>query len=235
MLQSLLSGGDPKSIFVSLLLRLPIVLLALTVHECAHGYVAFRLGDPTARNLGRLTLNPIKHLNPFGFLCMLLVGFGWANPVPINPRNFRDPRKGMALSAIAGPISNLLLGLFFVLLHEIAEASVYRMLLDGLLPLTEASLNFFSLLLLFLELGAWMNVCLAVFNLIPVPPFDGSRFLYMFLPPRAYFGIMRYENYIMIGSMLLLIAGVLDTPLRLGTEFVLNGMYRLVDLLPFLG
>jgi Zn-dependent protease len=234
MLQSLLSGGDPKSIFVSLLLRLPIVLLALTVHECAHGYVAFRLGDPTARNLGRLTLNPIKHLNPFGFLCMLLVGFGWANPVPINPRNFRDPRKGMALSAIAGPISNLLLGLFFVLLHEIAEASVYRMLLDGLLPLTEASLNFFSLLLLFLELGAWMNVCLAVFNLIPVPPLDGSRIFLTFLPPKYYFGIMQYERYIQLGLMICLYIGLLNRPLRFLVNLLADGIFWLVGLLPLI-
>ena len=92
-----------------LLLRIPIILIALTVHECAHGWVAYRCGDPTAKNLGRLSLNPLKHLDPFGTICLFLVGFGWARPVPINTRNFRNPKRGMALSALAGPVSNICL------------------------------------------------------------------------------------------------------------------------------
>ena len=102
----LFSKGDFLSIFVSLLLSLPIMMLALAIHETAHGYVAWKCGDNTAYNLGRLTLNPLKHLDPVGFLCLLIFGFGWAKPVPINTRNFRNPKRGMALSALAGPAAN---------------------------------------------------------------------------------------------------------------------------------
>ena len=104
MLSNLLGGGDLRSWLIQILLSLPIVLLALCVHETAHGYVAYKLGDPTARNLGRLTLNPLKHLDPIGFICMLLFGFGWATPVPINTRYFKKPKRDMALSALAGPV-----------------------------------------------------------------------------------------------------------------------------------
>ena len=108
MLNYLLSGGgDPKEFILRILLSLPIVFLALSLHETAHGYMAYKLGDPTAKNLGRLTLNPIKHLDPIGFLAMVLVGFGWANPVPVNTRHFKKPKRDMALTAAAGPVSNL--------------------------------------------------------------------------------------------------------------------------------
>ena len=114
MLRYLLtSGGDTREYVIHILLCLPIILLALSLHETAHGFVAYKLGDPTAKNLGRLTLNPIKHLDPVGFLCMILAGFGWANPVPINTRCFKNPRRDMALSAAAGPISNFLLAVVF--------------------------------------------------------------------------------------------------------------------------
>ena len=117
MLLSLLQGGDFKSIIVSLLLSLPVILFALTIHEASHGLVAYWCGDPTAKNLGRLTLNPLKHLDPIGFLCMMLVGYGWAKPVPINTRNFRNHKQGMALSAAAGPLSNLICGIVSIVLY----------------------------------------------------------------------------------------------------------------------
>ena len=116
MFRYMLGGGDITTYLISMLLALPIVLLSLSLHETAHGFVAWRLGDPTARNLGRLTLNPIKHLDPLGFLCMLLAGFGWANPVPINSRYFKKPRRDIALCSLAGPLSNLLLAFVFLLL-----------------------------------------------------------------------------------------------------------------------
>ena len=112
MLLDILSGGDIRDIIISLIFSMPIILLALSLHETAHGYVAYKCGDNTAYNLGRLTLNPFKHLDPIGFACMLLLGFGWAKPVPINTRNFRNPKRGMALSALAGPLANAVLGLF---------------------------------------------------------------------------------------------------------------------------
>ena len=165
LLQSGLAAGfgsdDFKISLVSVLLSLPIIMFALSAHETAHGLVAYWLGDPTAKNLGRLTLNPLKHLNPFGFLAMLIVGFGWANPVPINTRNFKNPRVGMALSGIAGPVTNFL----------IATVSLFaNLLLNFILILAGVEQYNLWLLLLdeFLFMNAYLNLALAVFNLIPV-------------------------------------------------------------------
>ncbi len=173
------------------------MLLSFSVHESAHALVADKLGDPTARNLGRITLNPVKHLNLYGFLSMLLVGIGWANPVPINARNFKKPRNGMALSALAGPVSNLLLAIVFCGL-----GSLY---LNLIAPAILTDQNFIAVLYIyrFFLYGALINVSLAVFNMIPAPPFDGSRILYVFLPPKYYFKVMKYEQYIGLGIMVL--------------------------------
>lgn len=191
------------------LLSLPVILMALSVHESAHGYVAYKLGDPTARNLGRLTLNPIKHIDPIGFLCMLLFHFGWAKPVPINTRYFKKPRRDMALSGAAGPVSNLLLAALHLIVLRVTLIFVCDAFFDETLSYAyavtygyafEGSLGFtaVSIILLLLDLGVVMNLGLALFNLIPVPPFDGSRIFYAFLPPKWYFGIMKYEQIILI-------------------------------------
>ncbi|MBQ7384694.1 MAG: site-2 protease family protein [Clostridia bacterium] len=207
-----------RSFIIQLLLSLPIVLLSLSLHEMAHGYVADKLGDPTAKNLGRLTLNPIKHLDPIGFICMLLFGFGWAKAVPINTRYFKKPRRDMAISAAAGPISNVILAFIFAILLKI-----FYLLLPSL-PLNNSELIF--IIYLFLTLGIRLNITLAVFNLLPVPPLDGSRILYVFLPPKYYFGVMKYERYISLGIMLLLLLGVLDPVLN----FVSGGIMNLIFL-----
>ena len=175
-----------REYLISILLSLPIVLLTLSVHEMAHGYVAGKLGDPTAKALGRITLNPIKHLDPMGFICMLLFGFGWANPVPINTRNFKKPRRDMAISAAAGPISNLLLALFFMILMRVSWMFLWNIKIT-----TETQLMMIEYFWMFLSMGVSLNITFAVFNLIPIPPFDGSRILFVFLPPKQYFGIMK--------------------------------------------
>lgn len=223
------NGSDQiRSYLIGLLLSLPIILLSLSAHEAAHAWTANKLGDPTARNLGRITLNPVKHLNLPGFLCMLFFGFGWATPVPVTSRNFKKPRRDMALTAVAGPVSNLLLGFIFVFLTELTYFGI------GFLPadISDRWVMVISTWIYFLSLGAQLNVSLAVFNLLPVPPLDGSRFFYIFLPSKWYFGIMKYERYIIIAIFALLWLGVLDIPLSWLTSTILNGMYRLWELIP---
>jgi Zn-dependent protease len=203
MLFSILSGGDVRSIIINLLLTIPVILMALSFHEAAHALIAYKLGDRTAYNLGRVTMNPLKHLDPFGCLWMLVFGYGWAKPVPINPRNFKDPRKGMAYTAIAGPTANLILGLIGAILYAvtnfIAVKNYWFLVESG----NEMLLRIVQMLLMFLYYLAVMNFTFMIFNLIPVPPFDGSRFFGLFLPPRVYFAVMKYERYTLIAVLVL--------------------------------
>ncbi len=215
----------------STLLSLPIVFFSLSVHEYAHGYAANKLGDPTAKNLGRLTLNPIKHLDPIGFLCMLLLGFGWANPVPVNSRNFKKPRRDMAITALAGPITNIITGFIFLFFYSVAEKIILNN--EAWLLMTDNPFSIPSLITTFLYSGAMLNVCLAIFNMLPIPPFDGSRFFYIFLPTKWYFEIMKYERIIMIVMLVLLWTGILTLPLILISNLILNGMRFLIELFPF--
>ena len=155
------------------------VLLILTVHEYAHAYAAYKLGDPTAKNLGRLTLNPIKHLDPMGALCMIIFHFGWAKPVPINARNFKNPKRDFALSAMAGPLSNMIFAFF--------SAFLYLLLLSIFKDIKFNSEFTFKLAentLLFVYIFHIINIGIGIFNLIPIPPLDGSRILNVILPPK---------------------------------------------------
>ena len=226
MFRYFLGGGDAQSYLISILLSLPIVLLALSLHETAHGFMALKLGDPTARNMGRLTLNPVRHLNPIGFICMLLTGFGWANPVPINSRYFKKPRRDIALTGLAGPVSNLLLATVFLLALRFLG---YGYLMT-LLPKTPLQANLIYFTLLFLYYGVYLNVTLAVFNLLPVPPLDGSRIFYVFLPPQLYVKVMRHEQTISLIIMALLLLGPLSHLISLFTSLILKGMFLLVGL-----
>jgi len=211
-----------------ILYTLPCILLALTVHEVAHGWMAMKLGDPTARNLGRLTLNPLKHLDPVGTLCMIFFHFGWARPVPINSRYFRKPRRDMALTSLAGPLSNICMGLIGILLFQIFLTVFTAHTATGFL--FNIQLSVLTLLQYFYSL----NISLAVFNLLPVPPLDGSRIFLTFLPPKYYFGIMQYERYIQFALMILLYLGLLNRPLRFLVNGLANVLFWLVELLPFI-
>ena len=221
--------GSLTDKIIDLLFVIPCVLFALTVHEVSHGYMAYRLGDPTARNMGRLTLNPLKHLDPIGALCMVLFHFGWARPVPINTRYFRKPRRDTALTAAAGPISNFIMAFLGLLVQEILLAVFIRHPASSqfVYNLQYAALTLFSYFHV-------LNLSLGMFNLIPVPPLDGSRIFLTFLPAKYYFGIMQYERYIQLGLMVLLWLGLLSRPLSFLVSALSGGMRFLIELLPFL-
>ncbi|MBR5313421.1 MAG: site-2 protease family protein [Clostridia bacterium] len=191
--------------------------------------MAYRLGDPTARNMGRLTLNPLKHLDPVGALCMVLFHFGWARPVPINARYFKKPRRDTALTAAAGPISNFIMAFLGLLVQEILLAVFIRHPASSqfVYNLQYAALTLFSYFHV-------LNLSLGLFNLIPVPPLDGSRIFLTFLPAKYYFGIMQYERYIQLGLMVLLWLGLLSRPLSFLVSALSGGMRFLIELLPFL-
>ena len=175
----------------STLMRAAAVLLCLTVHETCHGLAALALGDPTARSRHRLSLNPLRHIDWLGLAMMLAVGFGWARPVPVDPRYFRNPKRGMAVTALAGPVSNFLLAF----LAMVACLAVYPFITSD----TSAAYRLFIFCRLYL---APLSIGLGLFNLLPIPPLDGSKVLGAFLPERTYFGLMRYERY----GMLVLLA-----------------------------
>ena len=216
MLIDLLTGNIDKWSLISLLLSLPCVILALTVHEYSHGYAAYKLGDPTARNFGRLTLNPLKHIDIFGTLCMLVAGFGWAKPVPINVRYFKNYKRDMAITAAAGPLSNFIMGAVGSVI-----SALFMRFIAPIIPMTEASGNLVFVIFLFLQTFSVLNFMLCFFNLIPLPPFDGSRILFVFLPDKYYFGIMKYERYIMIGFLILLWTDIIPLPIS-GIAYFLN-------------
>lgn len=221
MLSLFTSGASLQDILLQIALTVPVILIALTFHEVAHGFVSYKLGDPTAYNQGRLSLNPLKHLDPIGTLCMLLFGVGWARPVPVNSRYYKKPKLGMALTALAGPFMNLLLGFVGVIIMGI----VWK-----IASLTGGYTHLLEVMDLFFYYFATMNVYLAVFNLLPVPPFDGSRILFIFLPDRLYFGIMRYERIIQIVILVALWAGILTLPVEAISDVILNGMFFLINL-----
>ncbi len=177
-------------------------LIALTVHEFSHGLTAYKLGDPTAKNLGRLSLNPIKHIDVFGALCMIFFRFGWAKPVPINARYFKKPKRDFALTALAGPLSNLLMALIFALIYLLTWKAF-----SGIAFTSELTFRIAENLLLFLYAFHAVNLGLAIFNLIPIPPLDGSRILNIVLPQKTYFSIMRYERQIYFGLIAWLFLG----------------------------
>ena len=221
------------------LLSLPVLLMAFSVHESAHGYAALKLGDPTARNLGRITLNPIKHIDILGFISMMLFHVGWAKPVPIQTRNFKNPRRDMAISGAAGPLSNLALSVIHLIILRIAMIFIsdaclsegYQFLIAesaGQAFTGSMAFTVLALIVYILYLGVIMNISLAIFNLIPVPPFDGSRIFYAFLPPKLYFGIMKYERIIMLVFLVLIMFGFLSGPLSWLLNKLASGLFFLV-------
>lgn len=209
---SQLAQGVDWSSMGQMILRIAAVLLCLVIHEVSHGLAAYHLGDPTAKQSHRLSLNPLRHLDPFGLIMMIAVGFGWAKPVPVNPNYFRKPKQGMAVTALAGPVSNLLLAVLFLGIGKV----IY------LYAPYSAGMNVFFEWCLFTV--APMSVGMGLFNLIPIPPLDGSKVLAMFLPNSAYGQLMRYERY---GILVLLALSWLG----LGGNFLGNAIYGVYEAL----
>lgn len=175
---------------------IPAVLIAITLHEMSHAYTAYLLGDPTAHDAGRLNFNPLSHIDPIGFICMLFFGFGWARPVPVNPRYFKNPRVGMAVTALAGPMCNFLIGFVSIVCYCVIYLSSPGRIMAA----------FAQFLLM---LGS-LNVGLGVFNLLPVPPLDGSKILFMFIPGRWVAWFYKYDGYIRLALLVCLYLGFMD-------------------------
>lgn len=209
--------GQYLMAIIAVLSRCFVVFCCLPIHELAHGLMAYALGDRTAKNQGRLSLNPLAHLNPIGTVMIFLFGIGYANPVPVNPRNFKNVKGGMALTALAGPSANLLMGFISVWGYYIFAR-------------VGAGNSFLYSVAMFFLYAAQINVMLAVFNLLPIPPLDGSKIVAAVLPDKVYYKYMMYERYIMIALMVLLFIGVLDTPISYLTSILM----RFISIIPAL-
>lgn len=202
---------------LDMVLRLAAVLLCLTVHETCHGLAAYALGDPTARRAHRLSLNPLRHIDWFGLLMMFAAGFGWAKPVPVNPNYFKKPKQGMALTALAGPVSNFLLALLTLLAARIlCDVAAYSETNQRILD--------------FLLMVAVLSIGLGLFNLVTIPPLDGSKVLFAVLPDRAYDWLMRNERYGMLLLFALVFFDVGSNALSKTIQWVFDLFCRMVGL-----
>ncbi|MCI6007366.1 site-2 protease family protein [Oscillospiraceae bacterium LCP25S3_E10] len=224
MLRSLLSGSlTMEGAIMEILAVVMIVFLILPLHEMAHGFVAYKLGDNTAKNMGRLRFNPMAHVDPIGALMILFVGFGWAKPVPVDPRNFKNPKAGMAITALAGPVSNLLAAFAAALLYNVAAIVATNVSLSA---------GAWELISIFFIYFISINISLAVFNLIPIPPLDGSKILFAFLPDRIVYKVYQNEQVLSIVLIVLIFTGVLTGPLSYLQNILTNWVFHLASL-PF--
>ena len=205
-----------------------VIFVTMPVHEWAHAFTAYKLGDPTAKINGRLTLNPLAHIHWLGAVLVLLFGFGFAKPVPVNQRNFKRPKWGMALTALAGPLSNFFVGFLCFLLMTIVGTIASRA------HLGETPTLVLSYVSIFFYYAGYINLCLAAFNLIPIPPLDGSRILFAVLPDRIYYRIQAYERYIYLIVVFLAAFGLLSGPtqwiaeqLRAVCTFIISSLFNL--------
>ena len=218
MLSSLLSGDTNFTATVTYVIAsLIVIFVTMPFHEFAHAFVATKLGDRTARYQGRLTLNPLSHIDYFGALCIILFGFGWARPVPVNPSAFKNPKRDMALTALAGPVMNLILA-------SVACFFAYALNYINL----QSKSMVLVYIIMFLSAFVSLNIGLAVFNFIPIPPLDGWKILGALLPARIYWKIMAYERYISFAVILLICTGALSVPLGIISNF----FYNIVSFLP---
>ncbi len=198
---------------MSFVILLPVRLIAIIGHELGHAYVSDKLGDPTPRNTGRLTINPLAHLDLYGTLLMLLTGFGWAKPVMINPMYYRNRKKGTALVSLAGPFANLVMAFCGMIIWAIAIILKAK---------TGLGTTVFNVIGSIAHTFIYTNLCFMVFNLIPIPPLDGSKVLGIFLSDRTYYKMLQYERYSMILIMILSLTGMFNTIIGTGVNAVFN-------------
>ena len=215
---SFLFSRDFTGLVVYIISSLVVIFLAMPVHEFAHGWAAYKLGDTTAKYQGRLTLNPVAHLDPLGALCILLFGIGWARPVPVNPFNFKKRKRDMAITALAGPLSNILVAIGVVLICDIFAIALQ-------VPVSIYVAQFVSFFIS-------VNCVLAVFNLLPIPPLDGYRIFGAVLPDKWTFKMAQYEQYIRFGLIIVLFTGLLDPVLNFLQRYALNAVFWVAEL-PF--
>lgn len=224
MIAAILSQGlrdiSISEVIIYILSSFAVIMFTLPIHEWAHAFAATKLGDPTPRFQGRLSLNPFAHIDWLGAACILLFGWGWAKPVGINARYFKNPKVGMAITAFAGPLSNIV----------VATISMFLLYLITFLFGLDKVIVFYAYM--FFYYIAQINISLAVFNLIPIPPLDGSRLLSAFLPDKYYYKLMRYERYLFIAVLVLIWVGVLDVPIAFLSGKIMSGI-SFVAGLPF--
>ena len=201
------------------LMTVPILIISLTLHEISHGFASYLMGDKTAKYNGRLSINPLKHIDWFGFFMLLIAGIGWAKPVPVNMFKFNDPKKGMAITALAGPLMNVLLVFISLILYALGIVFNWNVYVQ-----------------MFLFIAAQYNAVIAMFNLLPIPPLDGSKILFAFLPDKYYYRVLAYEQYGMILIIILSFTNMTSKLISTGVDNLIDKLWKLVvNLLMLLG
>lgn len=222
MIFDLVRDGLSFDLIINLMVRVFVIFCVLPIHEFAHAFVAHKLGDDTARLSGRMTTNPLAHIDPIGALMIILAGFGYAKAVPVNIRNFKKRKLYMAVTAIAGPVSNIIMAFIFLFAGMLVQMK------GG-----AGSEGFMHYLVVFFITAAQINISLAVFNLLPIPPLDGSRIFNLIIPDKYYYKIMQYERYIIYGVLALVFLGVLDRPISMLSNVLFTCLFNIASI--FLG